>query len=162
MTAKGGASLLANEAIAHVRNLLLPLASVLTPNLPEAELLTGLAIRDVTDMQKAGATLLAMGPRAVLLKGGHLPGDELVDFLITQDGTVMFRSPRIATRHTHGTGCTLASALAAGLAQGMALVDAVSRARAYVQAAIAAAPGYGAGHGPLDHAVTVDVARLKL
>ena len=162
MTAKGGASLLADDAIAHVRNLLLPLASVLTPNLPEAAMLTGMPLLDVADMHKVGQALLAMGPQAVLLKGGHLLGDELVDLLITKDRTVIFRSPRIATRHTHGTGCTLASALAAGLAQGMALRDAVVRARAYVQAAIASAPGYGAGHGPLDHAVTVDVARLAI
>ena len=125
-------------------------------------MLTGMPLHDVADMHKVGQALLAMGPQAVLLKGGHLLGDELVDLLITQDGTVIFRSPRIATRHTHGTGCTLASALAAGLAQGMALLDAVVRARAYVQAAIASAPGYGAGHGPLDHAVTVDVARLAI
>ena len=160
MVAKGGASLLADDAVAHMRRLLLPLAHVLTPNLPEAEVLTGMTIRDETDMHRAAAALLTMGPEAVLLKGGHLPGDELVDLLATLDGVVAFRSARIATRHTHGTGCTLASALAAGLAQGMALTEAVSRARAYVQAAIFSAPGYGAGHGPLNHAVTVDPARL--
>ena len=160
MVAKGGASLLADDAVAHMRRVLLPMARVLTPNLPEAEVLTGMRIADVSAMQRAAAALLTMGPEAVLLKGGHLPGDEVVDLLVTLDGVVMFRSARIATRHTHGTGCTLASALAAGLAQGMALADAVSRARAYVQAAIFSAPGFGAGHGPLNHAVTVDVARL--
>jgi hydroxymethylpyrimidine/phosphomethylpyrimidine kinase len=84
----------------------------------------------------------------------------LTDLLVTAEGVEAFVSPRIATRHTHGTGCTLASAIAAGLAQGMALREAVIRARAYVMAAIAAAPGFGAGHGPLDHGITVDPARL--
>ncbi len=91
----------------------------------------------------------------MLLKGGHLDSDTIVDLLATPDSMEAFTSPRIATRHTHGTGCTTASAVAAGLAQGMTLRDAVIRARAYVQAAIAAAPGFGQGHGPLDHAVTV-------
>jgi hydroxymethylpyrimidine/phosphomethylpyrimidine kinase len=104
--------------------------------------------------------LLALGVSAVLLKGGHLPGDEVVDLLATPDGIEAFSAPRIQTRHTHGTGCTMASAVAAGLAQRMSLRDSVVRARAYVRAAIASAPGLGAGHGPLDHAVTVDVRRL--
>ncbi len=160
MVAKGGASLLTDDAVAQLRRLLLPMATLLTPNLPEASLLTGIDIVDEAGMHRAAAALLTMGPDAVLLKGGHLPGDELIDLLVTDEATVAFRSARIHTAHTHGTGCTLASAAAAGLAQGMALVDAVSRARAYVQAAIFAAPGYGAGHGPLNHAVTVDVIRV--
>ena len=162
MVAKGGAALLADDGVTQLRRQLLPMATVLTPNLPEAEALTGMEIPDVAGMYRAVGALLTMGPEAVLLKGGHLPGGEVVDLLATLDGIVAFRSARIATRHTHGTGCTLASALAAGLAQGMALVDAVSRARAYVQAAIFSAPGFGAGHGPLNHAVTVDIARLSL
>jgi hydroxymethylpyrimidine/phosphomethylpyrimidine kinase len=160
MVAKGGAALLTDDAVAHLRRLLLPMATLLTPNLPEAALLTGMTITDEASMHRAAAALLTMGPEAVLLKGGHLPGDELIDLLVTPDATITWRSARIHTAHTHGTGCTLASAAAAGLAQGMALADAVSRARAYVQAAIFAAPGYGAGHGPLNHAVTVDVARV--
>jgi hydroxymethylpyrimidine/phosphomethylpyrimidine kinase len=104
--------------------------------------------------------LRALGVPAVLLKGGHLEGGTVTDLLVTESGTEAFRDPRIETRHTHGTGCTLASAIAAGLAQGMSLRDAVVRARAYVRAAIAAAPGYGAGHGPLDHGITFDPARL--
>ena len=162
MVAKGGAALVADVGVTQLRRQLLPMATVLTPNLPEAEALTGMEIPDVAGMYRAVGALLTMGPEAVLLKGGHLPGGEVVDLLATLDGIVAFRSARIATRHTHGTGCTLASALAAGLAQGMALVDAVSRARAYVQAAIFSAPGFGAGHGPLNHAVTVDIARLSL
>lgn len=111
-------------------------------------------------MREAAAALRGLGVPAVLLKGGHLDGDVVTDLLVTADGAEEFVSPRIATRHTHGTGCTLASAIAAGLAQGMSLRDSVVRARAYVRAAIAAAPGYGAGHGPLDHGVTVDPARI--
>ena len=160
MVAKGGASLLSADAVAHVKRVLLPLAALLTPNLPEAEILAGMAIPDEAAMHHAAEALLTLGVPAVLLKGGHLPGEEGVDLLATTEGTLAFRAPRIASRHTHGTGCTLASAAAAGLAQGMGLRDAVARARAYVRAAIAAAPGYGAGHGPLNHAVTVDPARL--
>jgi hydroxymethylpyrimidine/phosphomethylpyrimidine kinase len=155
MVAKGGASLLEPGAVAAVKTRLLPLASVITPNLPEAEALAGMPIPDVEAMRRAASVLLALGPRAVLLKGGHLPGDTVVDLLATADGTEEFTALRIASRHTHGTGCTLASAVAAGLAQGMALRSAVLRARSYVRAAIAAAPGFGAGHGPLNHAVHV-------
>jgi hydroxymethylpyrimidine/phosphomethylpyrimidine kinase len=112
-------------------------------------------------MQAAGAALLALGAKAVLMKGGHLPGPRICDLLVTRGEARVFESPRIATRHTHGTGCTLASAIAAGIAQGMALADAVARARAYVQAAIKNAPGYGKGHGPLDHGVTVDPSLIE-
>jgi hydroxymethylpyrimidine/phosphomethylpyrimidine kinase len=104
---------------------------------------------------------LALGAKAVLLKGGHFPGDEVVDLLATGTRMEIFRDRRIQTRHTHGTGCTLASAVAAGLAQGLSLRDSVIRARAYVRAAIAAAPGFGAGHGPLDHGVTCDPGALR-
>jgi hydroxymethylpyrimidine/phosphomethylpyrimidine kinase len=160
MVAKGGHPLLAAEAVDTLRRRLLPLAAVLTPNLPEAEALTGMTIATVSDMRLASVALLALGVPAVLMKGGHLPGDELVDLLATPDGIEAFSAPRIQTRHTHGTGCTTASAVATGLAQGMSLRDSVVRARAFVRAAIASAPGFGAGHGPLDHAVTVDLARL--
>jgi hydroxymethylpyrimidine/phosphomethylpyrimidine kinase len=111
-------------------------------------------------MRRAAAKLLALGPKAVLLKGGHMQGATVTDLLATEAGIETFESPRIETRHTHGTGCTLASAIAAGLAQGIALREAVIRARNYVRLALASAPGYGRGHGPLDHAVTVDAARL--
>ena len=148
LLAKGGAALTDPAALL----LLLPFAALLTPNLPEAEALTGLAIADLAAMHRAVPSLLALGARAVLLKGGHLPGDALVDLLATPEGVTAFQAPRIATRHTHGTGCTLASAVATGLAQGMALPDAVARAREFVQTAIRTAPGFGAGHGPLNHA----------
>ncbi|WP_426958123.1 bifunctional hydroxymethylpyrimidine kinase/phosphomethylpyrimidine kinase [Muricoccus radiodurans] len=160
MVAKGGARLLAPDAIETMTRRLLPLAAVLTPNIPEAEALSGLHIPDLDGMRRAAATLLRKGARAVLVKGGHMEGATLHDVLATAEGTEVFDSPRIETRHTHGTGCTLASAIAAGLAQGMTLRDAVLRARAYVAAAIRNAPGYGKGHGPLDHAVTLDPSRL--
>ncbi|MCE2564930.1 bifunctional hydroxymethylpyrimidine kinase/phosphomethylpyrimidine kinase [Komagataeibacter sp. FNDCF1] len=158
MVAKGGAALLHDSALATLRDRLVPLATVLTPNLPEAEALLGRPIARREDMQDAARELLALGARAVLLKGGHIQGDELVDVLVEQGGRMeTFASPRIATRHTHGTGCTLASAIATGLGQGMTLRDAVVRARTYVRNAIAAAPGYGAGSGPLDHAVGIRI-----
>lgn len=160
MVAKGGERLLEDDALAALKRRLAPLACVLTPNVPEAEALTGMRIADLRDMRHAAEALLTLGPRAVLLKGGHLPGRIVVDVLATEDGLDEFEAPRIETRHTHGTGCTLASAIAAGLAQGLALRPAVLRARSYVRAAIAGAPGYGAGHGPLDHAVTVSAASL--
>jgi hydroxymethylpyrimidine/phosphomethylpyrimidine kinase len=160
MVAKGGHALLQDAAVSTLRRLLLPRATVLTPNLPEAEVLTGLRIRAAEDMPAAARALLALGARAVLLKGGHLEGPRVLDLLATPEGIHAFEGERIATRHTHGTGCTLASAVAAGLAQQLSLHDAVARARAYVLAAIKAAPGYGAGHGPLDHGVTMDPGRL--
>jgi hydroxymethylpyrimidine/phosphomethylpyrimidine kinase len=155
MIAKGGESLLQAAAIATLKARLLPRATVLTPNLPEAEALTGLAIADREAMRRAGETLRAMGAEAVLVKGGHLPGKRLVDVLVAADGVHVFEGERIETRHTHGTGCTLASAIATGLAQGLVLRDAVARARAYVIEAIRTAPSIGGGHGPINHAHTV-------
>jgi hydroxymethylpyrimidine/phosphomethylpyrimidine kinase len=151
MVAKGGARLIEPEAIAALRRRLIPHAAVLTPNLPEAEILTGTTIADLAAMRRAGESLLALGCRAVLMKGGHLAGDTVFDLLVGA-ATRVWESPRIDTRHTHGTGCTLASAIAAGLAQGLAIEAAVDRARRYVRQAIASAPGFGRGHGPLDHA----------
>jgi hydroxymethylpyrimidine/phosphomethylpyrimidine kinase len=160
MVAKGGQPLLAAQAVDTLRRRLLPLAAVITPNLPEAEALTGLTIRTEAEMRVAAAAILAMGAPAVLLKGGHLDSATVTDLLATPSGEEAFAAPRIKTRHTHGTGCTTASAVATGLAQGLSLRDAVIRARAYVRAAISAAPGFGQGHGPLDHTVTVDLGRL--
>ncbi len=160
MVAKGGARLLDDPAVAALRRDLLPLAALLTPNVPEAEALTGLAIADHATARAAAQALLDLGAAAVLLKGGHLQGAVVRDILATPAGLEVVESPRVDTRHTHGTGCTLASAVAAGLAQGMTLSDAVRRGAAYVHAAILAAPGFGAGHGPLGHGVTVDPARL--
>jgi hydroxymethylpyrimidine/phosphomethylpyrimidine kinase len=155
MTAKGGAALLATDAMDAVRRLMVPRAWLLTPNVPEAEALTGLGIASLDDQRRAGEALLALGARAVLMKGGHLHGERVTDLLLTPQGETLFESARLETRHTHGTGCTLASACAAGLAQGLTLEAAVARAWAYVQEAIARAPGLGRGHGPLDHAWTM-------
>jgi hydroxymethylpyrimidine/phosphomethylpyrimidine kinase len=155
MVAKGGHRLLLTEAETALRDRLLPMAALLTPNLPEAEVLAGFPVRDEADMMRAAATLASLGARAVLMKGGHLDGDRVVDLLFHDGKVDRFEDARIASRSTHGTGCTLASAIAAGLAQRMSLRDSVARARTYVRDAIASAPGYGAGHGPLNHAVTV-------
>jgi hydroxymethylpyrimidine/phosphomethylpyrimidine kinase len=155
MVAKGGASLLRPDAVDALRTLLLPKAALATPNIPEAEALLGEGIESTGAMEGAARALLDLGPAAVLLKGGHLAGDTLVDVLVGAHGVRNFQCRRLDTRHTHGTGCTLASAIAAGLAQGLALEPAVARAWAYVQKAIATAPGLGAGHGPLNHAHTV-------
>jgi hydroxymethylpyrimidine/phosphomethylpyrimidine kinase len=155
MVAKGGAELLEPSANQALKARLFLQASVITPNVREAEILLGLSINSVSDMSQAANTLLTLGPQAVLLKGGHLPGDTVTDVLVSEDGTEVFDAPRIETSHTHGTGCTLASALATGLAQRLALRDAVVRARAFVQEALKRAPGLGAGHGPLDHTHTV-------
>jgi hydroxymethylpyrimidine/phosphomethylpyrimidine kinase len=151
MVAKGGASLLAPAAVAAVRERLVPRAALLTPNAPEAEALTGIAVATTDDLRRAGEALLSAGARAVLMKGGHVPGERVVDVLMTPAGETVFEGERIATRHTHGTGCTLASACATGLAQGLPLVEAVARAWDYVHEAMLRAPGLGAGHGPLDH-----------
>ena len=148
MVAKGGATLLADEAVAALFRLL-PLATIVTPNAPELSALTDTDIEDEADLLLAAQELLGQGARAVLAKGGHLAGAEVVDWLVTPQGHVRFASPRIETQHTHGTGCTLASALAVGLAHGLSLEDASRRARDYVHAAILAAPGFGRGHGPL-------------
>ena len=155
MVAKGGTTLAGGAAVAAMKRSLIPMAALITPNVPEAEVLAGTRIPDLATMQDVAVSLLALGASAVLLKGGHLPGETVVDVLATPEGVEAFDAPRIESRHTHGTGCTLASAIAAGLAQGMGLREAVRRARAYVQAAIAAAPGFGSGQGPLNHAVTV-------
>jgi hydroxymethylpyrimidine/phosphomethylpyrimidine kinase len=151
MTAKGGAALLADQALGALRSALVPRAALLTPNAPEAAALTGLPCETTDDLRRAGEALLAMGAGAVLMKGGHVAGDRVIDLLISPAGETVFEAERSASRHTHGTGCTLASACAAGLAQGLPLTEAVARAWAYVQEAIARAPGFGQGHGPLDH-----------
>lgn len=155
MVAKGGASLLAAEAVAAVRERLIPRATLLTPNAPEASALTGLGVETTDDLRRAGDALLAAGARAVLMKGGHVAGDRVVDILMTADGETAFEGERIDSRHTHGTGCTLASACATGLAQGLPLTAAVARAWDYVHEAMLRAPGFGAGHGPLDHGWTL-------
>ncbi|WP_396595281.1 bifunctional hydroxymethylpyrimidine kinase/phosphomethylpyrimidine kinase [Brevundimonas sp. R86498] len=151
MVAKGGASLLDEDAIEAVRTLMIPRATLLTPNAPEAAALTGIAVTDLDGQHRAGEALLRLGARAVLMKGGHVDGPTVVDLLLTPFGETLLEGPRIDTASTHGTGCTLASAIAAGLAQGHPLEVAVAEAWAYVAEAIRRAPGLGQGHGPLDH-----------
>ncbi|MNH53377.1 Hydroxymethylpyrimidine/phosphomethylpyrimidine kinase [compost metagenome] len=151
MIAKGGSPLLEDRAVEAVRRLMVPRAALLTPNAPEAEALTGIAVVDQDGQRRAGEALLAMGARAVLMKGGHVPGETVIDLLLTSEGETVLESERVDTRHTHGTGCTLASACAAGIAKGLPLQTAVAEAWAYVAEAIRRAPGLGHGHGPLDH-----------
>jgi len=151
MVAKGGARLIDPAALDGLKQLLIARAELVTPNLPEAEILCGRTIGNLAEMRAAGEGLLALGCRSVLVKGGHLSGEKVSDVLVTAAGGRVWESPRLETRHTHGTGCTFASAIAAGLAQGLGVEAAVDRARAYVQRAIVGAPGLGRGHGPLDH-----------
>lgn len=154
MVAKSGDKLLQDEAVDALKTRLLPLAAVVTPNLPEAAVLLG---RDMTGeadaMQAAGGALLAMGCRAVLMKGGHAEGDVCTDILVSGDGVNFLTSERVHTKNTHGTGCTLSAAIAAGLARKLPLVDAVTQAHAYLQEAIRQADllTVGGGHGPVHH-----------
>jgi len=159
MVATSGDRLLDEDALNALRNELLPLATLITPNLEEARILTGLDIGDEEGALRAARHLVQSGARAVLLKGGHGLGREVVDILLTPGGEWSWRRPRIDTRNTHGTGCTLAAAITAGLAQGSPLPEAVERGLTYVAAAIAAAPELGSGHGPLNHFVAVPPGR---
>lgn len=154
MIAKGGASLLDDDAVATLRDTLLPLATVLTPNLPEAAHLLGASVATNRDeMVEQATALMGLGPDTILLKGGHLASDESPDCLVTDVGLCWFDGARISTKNTHGTGCTLSSALAAQMAKGKALTDAVAAAKSYVARAIADADqlSVGAGHGPTHH-----------
>ena len=151
MYAKGGAPLLQSNAVSALKSALIPIADLITPNIPEAETLLGHSIENIEAMQASAIELLNLGPGAVLLKGGHMDGSEVTDILAYQGGVRTYSSPRLNSKDTHGTGCTLASAVATGLAQGMALESAVERARRYVIGAIENAPGFGSGHGPLNH-----------
>lgn len=151
MIAKGGAPLLVDDAVEAVRRLMVPRATLLTPNAPEAEALTGIEVQDIDGQRRAGEALLEMGAKAVLMKGGHVPGDMVLDLLLTRGGETLLESERVEGRHTHGTGCTLASACAVGIAKGLPLQQAVAEGWAYVAEAIRRAPGLGKGHGPLDH-----------
>lgn len=157
MVAKGGASLIADDATAAMKTLLIPKATVITPNLPEASALIGKEIDGSDRIECLQEAFLALGAKAVLLKGGHMRGDTLVDTLFrVARKPLRLAGPRIETRHTHGTGCAMASALAAGLALGLSLEDAFPRARDYVFRAIETAPGFGKGHGPLNHRVGIE------
>ncbi len=158
MVAKGGASLLVDEAIVSVRQKVIPRAALITPNAPEAGVLAGMEIKTQDDAMTAARSLATLGPQSILITGGHV--DEhagmVTDVFLHGESTLdVFESERIETKHTHGTGCTLASAIACGIAQGLDMRDAIIRARHYVHEAIRTAPGFGHGHGPLNHSHTV-------
>ena len=159
IVATSGDRLLSPEAERSIVERLVPLATLVTPNLHEARSLVGEPVNGVDDMERAARKLIAMGAGAALIKGGHLEsGDGLVDVLVTAGETRHFRHPKLATSSTHGTGCTLSAAVAAGLARGADLVVAVEQAIDFVQRAIALAPGLGSGHGPLNHFVPARVS----
>ena len=158
MISTSGAPLLDPAAEAVLQRRLLPISALVTPNIPEAAVLAGLdAITDLAGMRGAAARIRDLGAAAVLIKGGHLEdgANTVTDILVSDAGEALFQGPRLATRHTHGTGCTLASAIAVSLAQGLPLAAAVARARAYLEQAIRCNPGLGLGHGPLNHGHTV-------
>jgi hydroxymethylpyrimidine/phosphomethylpyrimidine kinase len=153
MVSTSGARLLTTEAEEVIREDLLPLAALVTPNLDEAAMLTGRVVHDLPTMERAGATLLRFGAGAALIKGGHLSAEAITDVLVTPLGVRHFTHSRIETTSVHGTGCTLSAAITAGLALGNSLESAVADGLDFVQRAIAAAPGLGSGHGPLNHLV---------
>ncbi|HEX5633278.1 MAG TPA: bifunctional hydroxymethylpyrimidine kinase/phosphomethylpyrimidine kinase [Gemmatimonadales bacterium] len=154
MVSTSGHRLLTPDAEAVVRDALLPLAALVTPNLDEASLLVGREVRHVAAMEAAGRELVARGAGAALVKGGHGGGDVVHDVLVTPHGTRRFKRPRLTTTSTHGTGCTLSAAITANLALGHELEDAVTISLDYTWRAIRQAPGLGRGHGPLRHRVT--------
>lgn len=155
MVATSGDKLLKENAVTALKEKLIPQVDILTPNVPEAELLTGMSLTEPEDLTKAGQALLEMGLYATVMKGGHLKGKTVVDVLISDDGASLMTGPRLHSRHTHGTGCTLASGIAAGLALGVPLEEAVMAARDFVFEAIRSAPKFGQGNGPLNHGLAI-------
>jgi hydroxymethylpyrimidine/phosphomethylpyrimidine kinase len=151
MVAKSGDRLLREEAVGALKQELLPLAAIITPNLPEAAILVGRRVSTVDEMKTAAQILIARGAGSVLLKGGHLSGRTLVDVFFDGEEWHEWRDERLDTRHTHGTGCTLSAAICAGLARGLPTLRAISEARDFTRRAIETAPGLGAGYGPLNH-----------
>lgn len=153
LASTSGKSFLDAGAVATLKSRLLPLATLVTPNIPEARQLAGMRGSKRRDAEAAARALMAQGAKAALIKGGHSTRATIDDVMVWEGGVEIYAYPRVATRHTHGTGCTLSTAIACGLAQGLSLPVAVGRAREYVQTAIETAPGLGKGHGPLNHAV---------
>lgn len=151
MVAKGGSRLLQEEAVCAIKTLLLPLAMVVTPNIPEAEVLTGISIHSPEDRKEASRAIVDMGAKYVVIKGGHESGEKSMDLLYDGETFIELESERIDTRHTHGTGCTFAAAITAGLAKGNTVYDAVKTAKDYIQAAIEHSLHIGGGHGPTNH-----------
>ncbi|MGA7415717.1 MAG: bifunctional hydroxymethylpyrimidine kinase/phosphomethylpyrimidine kinase [Bryobacteraceae bacterium] len=155
MISKHGSRLISAEAEESLAKKLLPHCLLVTPNIPEAEALSGMSIRGEFDMEEAAKRISSLGPRAVLIKGGHLEGVPM-DLLYSETGVRRYAGERVASRHTHGTGCTYSAAITAGLAQSLSLEDAVARAKRFVQAAIESAPGLGGGNGPVNHFAEVE------
>jgi hydroxymethylpyrimidine/phosphomethylpyrimidine kinase len=152
MVASSGAALADAAVVEALKKSFFPGAALITPNLPEAERLCGFVLNTADDLLHAGETLLSLGPHAVLLKGGHGGSDTVTDLLFTPDASPRaYIAKRVDTQHTHGTGCTLSTAIACGVGEGMALGDAIQRAHDFVQRAIRSAPGFGAGGGPINH-----------
>ena len=157
MVAKGGAKLINNSSIVYLKKLLLPLSNIITPNIPEAEILTGYSISSKEDMIKAAKKILSMGSKNVLLKGGHLKSKMIFDILATKKQIKIYVKRKIRTKNTHGTGCTLSSALATCLSQKKNVIKSCKISLRYVDKAIASAPGYGKGFGPLNHLVSLNL-----
>jgi hydroxymethylpyrimidine/phosphomethylpyrimidine kinase len=156
MVAKGGHKLLKNEAIKALKIFITKCNPILTPNIPEAEILTGMKIKNLCDMEKAAKKILTMGASHVLLKGGHLDGDVVIDILVGEDYCYSKKSLKIKTNHTHGTGCTMSSVLATSLAQILDIKEAFEKAHDYVQIAIKSAPCLGHGNGPINHCHSIN------
>tara|TARA_B110000014_G_scaffold245089_1_gene216797 strand:- start:77 stop:889 length:813 start_codon:yes stop_codon:yes gene_type:complete len=161
MIAKGGARLVNKNSIRYLKKLILPLCTVVTPNIPEAEVLTGYSISTKDDMIKAAKKIINMGAKNVLLKGGHLKNKMIFDILVSKKGVKIFLKRKIKTRNTHGTGCTLSSALATCLSQKMNINKACKISLKYVDRAIISAPGYGKGFGPLNHLVSLNLRNIN-
>ena len=159
MIAKGGSRLVNNSSIKYLKKLLLPLCDVVTPNIPEAEALTGYSISNKEDMIKAAKKIINMGSKNVLLKGGHLKNKMIFDILVSKKDIKIFPKRKIKTRHTHGTGCTLSSALATCLSQKKNMYNSCKISLSYVDRAILTAPGYGKGFGPLNHLVSFNLRK---
>ena len=160
MISKGGARLVNSNSIKYLKKLLLPLCNIVTPNIPEAEILTGCSISNKEDMIKAAKKIISMGAKNVLLKGGHLKSKMIFDILISKKDIKIFPKRKIKTKHTHGTGCTLSSALATCLSQKKDIYKSCKISLRYVDEAISTAPGYGKGFGPLNHLVSLNMRNV--
>jgi len=159
MIAKGGTKLINNNSVKYLKKMLLPLCNLITPNIPEAEVLTGYSILNKKDMIKAAKKIVSMGSKNVLLKGGHLRNKTIFDILVTNKGIMIFKKRKIKTKDTHGTGCTLSSALATCLSQKKNIYKSCKISLKYVDEAIVSAPGYGKGFGPLNHLASFNLKK---
>jgi len=162
MVAKGGAKLISSNSIKYLINLLIPLCTLVTPNIPEAEILTGSSISNKEDMIRAAKKILNMGSKNVLLKSGHLKNKMIFDILATKKGIKIFTKRKIKTKNTHGTGCTLSSAVATCLSQNKNIERSCKVSLRYVDKAIISAPGYGKGFGPLNHLVSFNLKNINV